>query len=252
MNFSEKLKQLRILNNYKQSDIATICNVTRSAVSNWENGRRFPESAVLQILSKIYNVSIDDLLGDDEIKYNSLELRKDPALIQSRKMSYGVPILNALYTMLVLALLSIFLVPVIKDKILNDNNHYIDFDANLIENVTFILMYKYDFQKYTMIEEEYELADNGKKYVLDNFSCTDFLNSVAVDSNVDAIKADITIQCYDTSMIRLCNEKIPQNIINTDYFHLIESDYLLISTFGTYKIELYSLNKTIYVEAFQL
>lgn len=251
MNFSEKLKQLRILNNYTQYDIAEICNVTRSAVSNWENGRRFPESTVLQILSKIYNVSIDDLLGDDELKYNSLELRKDPVLVRSRKMSYGVPIINALYTMLVLALLTIFLVPVIKDKISNDNNDIVNFDANLIEEVSFKLIYKYDFQEYIMIPEEYSLADNGKKYVLDNFSCEEYLDDDrwSIEKH---LKSDIKVSFDENNHLSLQDHHSQFIITNKDYFKFTNNNLLYISTTGYYRIELYTINKMFYVEAFQL
>lgn len=42
MELCEKIKKLRIQNNYKQEELAELCNVTRSAVSNWETGRRIP------------------------------------------------------------------------------------------------------------------------------------------------------------------------------------------------------------------
>ena len=41
-------------------------NVTRQTISNWELGETFPNPEQLKLLSKIFQVSIDELL-DNEI-----------------------------------------------------------------------------------------------------------------------------------------------------------------------------------------
>lgn len=38
MNFGEKLKSLRIKNEYSQETLAEMINVSRQAVTKWENG----------------------------------------------------------------------------------------------------------------------------------------------------------------------------------------------------------------------
>ena len=62
---SEKIKALREHNNYTQDDLAFACNVTRSAVSNWENNRREPSHDMVRTIACIFGVTIEELLNDN-------------------------------------------------------------------------------------------------------------------------------------------------------------------------------------------
>ena len=46
-----------------QDDLAEKVFVTRQAVSRWENGETVPNTETLKLLSNLYNVSINTLLG---------------------------------------------------------------------------------------------------------------------------------------------------------------------------------------------
>ena len=87
MKFSENLKTQRILNGVKQEDIATLCDVTRSAVSNWENGRRLPHIDIIQSLAKFFNVTMEDLLGTD-IKYVKQLTKEEIVTVESKDANY--------------------------------------------------------------------------------------------------------------------------------------------------------------------
>ena len=65
MNISEKLIQLRKAKGMSQEELAEKLQVSRQAVSRWENGTALPDAHNILNLSKIYNVTADYLLNDD-------------------------------------------------------------------------------------------------------------------------------------------------------------------------------------------
>ncbi|MCR5703866.1 MAG: helix-turn-helix domain-containing protein [Eubacterium sp.] len=63
METKDVLLELRTKNGMSQDELAEKAFVTRQAVSRWENGETVPNTETLKILSKIFNVSINTLLG---------------------------------------------------------------------------------------------------------------------------------------------------------------------------------------------
>lgn len=63
MNFKDHFTALRKKAGLSQSEIAEKLFVTRQAVSRWEQGGTVPEIETLQAISKLFNVTINDLLG---------------------------------------------------------------------------------------------------------------------------------------------------------------------------------------------
>ena len=55
--------ELRTKNGLSQDELAEKVYVTRQAVSRWENGETTPNTETLKLLSKLFNVSINTLLG---------------------------------------------------------------------------------------------------------------------------------------------------------------------------------------------
>lgn len=68
MDISRKLQLLRREKGYSQEVLAEKCEVSRQAVSKWENGIAYPEVDKLILLSKLYEVSVDYLIKDDICK----------------------------------------------------------------------------------------------------------------------------------------------------------------------------------------
>lgn len=56
---------LRKQNGYTQETFAEVLNISRQSISKWERGEALPDIENLLELSKIYNVSIDDLINKD-------------------------------------------------------------------------------------------------------------------------------------------------------------------------------------------
>lgn len=57
------LKRARLEKGFTQNDIAAKLGLSRQAVSRWENGAAYPDIDNLILLSEIYGVSVDELLG---------------------------------------------------------------------------------------------------------------------------------------------------------------------------------------------
>ena len=66
--FSERLKKLRKAKKLTQTDLACIMHLSHGAVAMWETNKRQPDNATLGKLADFFGVSIDYLLGRDEIK----------------------------------------------------------------------------------------------------------------------------------------------------------------------------------------
>ena len=62
MSFAENLKQLRKEKNLSQEELAEILDVSRQAVSKWEQGIGYPEVEKMLLLSRKLNVSLDSLM----------------------------------------------------------------------------------------------------------------------------------------------------------------------------------------------
>ncbi len=63
MKTKDILFELRKRSGLSQDDLAEKVFVTRQAVSRWENGETVPNTEALKLLSKVFNVSINTLLG---------------------------------------------------------------------------------------------------------------------------------------------------------------------------------------------
>jgi len=61
--FTERIKDLRIENGYKQEEIADKLNITTSAYGYYEQGRNEPSLETVKEISDIYQVSTDYLFG---------------------------------------------------------------------------------------------------------------------------------------------------------------------------------------------
>ena len=63
MNTGEAIKAIRERHGLTQQDMAERVNVTRQAVSRWENGETEPDKETLKAISREFSVSINTLLG---------------------------------------------------------------------------------------------------------------------------------------------------------------------------------------------
>jgi len=73
MKFNEKIKALRKASNMSQKDLAEKINVHVTHLSKMENGHLLPSIDIVQRLMKVFAVSADNLLNDNENSVVELE-----------------------------------------------------------------------------------------------------------------------------------------------------------------------------------
>lgn len=66
MNFEDKLKMLRKESNLTQEELADKLCVSRQAITKWESGEGLPDIDNLKEISKVFNVSIDELVKEEK------------------------------------------------------------------------------------------------------------------------------------------------------------------------------------------
>lgn len=63
--FAENLRNLRRSKNLSQEDFAELLDVSRQAVSRWEQSLGYPEVEKLLLMSEIFKVSLDELMNGE-------------------------------------------------------------------------------------------------------------------------------------------------------------------------------------------
>lgn len=90
IELGNRLADLRKQHGYSQEELADKLGVSRQAISKWERGEASPDTDNLIELAKIYDISLDELLGlnpsnkkeeNDEDKENKEEEKKDHIFI---------------------------------------------------------------------------------------------------------------------------------------------------------------------------
>ena len=66
MTFSVNLKRLREASGLTQEELATKAGTSKSAISMYERGERFPSEQLLETLADLFNVDMNMLLGKQE------------------------------------------------------------------------------------------------------------------------------------------------------------------------------------------
>ena len=71
VNLGKNIKTYREINKLSQYDLAKLADVSQVAIFKWENGKSDPASYNIITLSKIFKISVDELLNfSSDIKYD--------------------------------------------------------------------------------------------------------------------------------------------------------------------------------------
>lgn len=144
MELNKQLKKYRIQQKLSQENLAEKIFVSRQTISNWENGKSYPDIQNLLLLSEIFDVSLDELVkGDVE------HMKKKISNTKLKKLSntffvllvilliFPIPIafFLGLWGILIILLLSIpFFLIAFKLKKITD-----DYDLKTYEEIIFFL-----------------------------------------------------------------------------------------------------------------
>ena len=89
MEFSEQMKMIGRRSKLTQEELAKKLNVSRQAVSNWENNRNLPDLEMLIKISSVFVISLDELiLGDAKMNKMTEKLIKDT--YENRKAKFNM------------------------------------------------------------------------------------------------------------------------------------------------------------------
>lgn len=75
MALSDNIKKLREEQNLTQQQLADRLYVSRQTVSRWENGSRCPDLITAKKLALELNVSMDDLISDEDVNDNQMNFK---------------------------------------------------------------------------------------------------------------------------------------------------------------------------------
>lgn len=89
MEINEKLQQLRKQKGITQEELAERLFVSRTAISKWESGRGLPSIDSLKTISKLFEVTIDELLSGEEL-LQAAENEKRENDLRQRMVVFGL------------------------------------------------------------------------------------------------------------------------------------------------------------------
>ena len=113
MDLSTILVEERKKKGVTQQEVADTLYISRQSLSNWENGKNFPDVPMLIELSNYYGFSLDIIKGDTQFMK---QVKKDYELINTKKANKKYSILLIILISLIL-LLSLLLLPLSQNNI---------------------------------------------------------------------------------------------------------------------------------------
>lgn len=85
MNIANQILNIRKENNLTQEEFGELFYVTRQSVSNWENGKSYPDLQTLVDLSNHFEISLDKLLKEDSKMVKSIDRERGLGTIRKEK-----------------------------------------------------------------------------------------------------------------------------------------------------------------------
>jgi len=190
MEICQVIKENRSSRQLTQEGLAEILNVSRSTISSWENGRSYPDLEMVLILSKEFDISVDNLLkGDSDIVH---EISKDT---RSRKKNR---IVILILTILILILTVIIFNTQFKVQDITQSDIV---SAEIDGEKVVITLKKSFFYKNTV----YDLVnDEDDKFVSINIART--FSPLSSGSNIIEVDPDF-LNDKDDKPIKIVNER---------------------------------------------
>ena len=110
MKFNEKLINLRKKAGLSQEELGYKLNVTRQTVSKWELGQTTPEMDKLIEISKIFNISVDELINESETKNDSNPIIEDQPIekTNNKEKTVRTIVIGVLIVVILLIVIGVF------------------------------------------------------------------------------------------------------------------------------------------------
>ena len=176
MKLGDNIFKLRKDCKLSQEQLADRINVTRQTISNWELGETSPNPEQLKLLSKVLNVSIDELLNND-IK-NTLEKKVSNTEQLAKIIIKILKVLGVLFILyFVLAILSFAVFSSNKTKMNIESRATVSMECSLNGK-------SYD---YYMEDKNNKLIDyNGSEFINSIVKGKEFANSNEMSKYIES------------------------------------------------------------------
>ena len=187
MNLGKKIAELRKKNNLSQEELAEKVGVARQTISKWEIGDTTPDINQVKIISKIFNISIDELVDND---INNVIVEK---ISNTEKLAgITIKILKVFGIMLIVFITLIFLFVIIFMVDMPRNDYDIVGRTKISCNL--------DNEKY-----EYEAEYNKNYQVINSGGDAYIMNHTDIESYEDVNKIVAHIEDYFKDHGGKCN-----------------------------------------------
>lgn len=197
MEFKDKLKKLRLQENYTQKELAEKIYVSRSAVAKWENGLGIPSEESIKDLCNLFNVNEDELLGKD------IEEKVEKNKKISKQRIFIISLGSALLLAIIVIVLSISI---------NINTKK--------NNKSEILIYK---------PPVISLSNNNDYYTEDVYISTDYIvSSVLEIPNKNVIENLIQLPVHERLEMYEIQYNYDVKEIIVSYFYLTEDNLIIM------------------------
>ena len=85
MNIGNQILNIRKEKQLTQEEFGRLFHVTRQTVSNWENGKSYPDLQILVSMSNQFDISLDILLKEDSKMVQSMDKERAMGIIKHEK-----------------------------------------------------------------------------------------------------------------------------------------------------------------------
>ena len=189
MTFSDKIKKIRLDNNLTQQQFADKLSISRSVVAKWEQDRGMPSLDLLKKISKTFDVSVEYLLGENNLDQSLSKSDKPVVKKKIEKRHFLIPIC----IVVVMVLLSIFVVPPIV---------WYSCGSSYMTNYQF-------YGEVTVLDESIEIKGNKdtltlKKSIVKKLDIFDMENN---PTTIDAIKTGNRVRVFGSKHEKYISEK---------------------------------------------
>lgn len=97
MDIGSKIKNARIKAKLTQEQAAEALGVSRQTISNWENGKTYPDIVSVIKMSDLYDISLDHLLKEEKPMSNYLDYLEESVNLVKSKNKFSKLILITTY-----------------------------------------------------------------------------------------------------------------------------------------------------------
>ena len=108
MELGKRIAEIRKEHSLTQEGLAEICSVTRQTISNWENGKSYPDLETLVLISDTFDVSLDVMLKGDRKMVSEITKEQKQGRYHRIKMVIAVIIAVAIFPATILILQNTF------------------------------------------------------------------------------------------------------------------------------------------------